>query len=137
MKPLVISGFPGVGKSTITHRYPWIRDSDSSTFDKAYFPTNYVEHIQSVIKKKETILVSSHKAVREALKEAGIPFNLYYPDIQCKDEYLERYRRRGSPDSFVKLLEGFWAAWIGECEDWDGLKVRMAPRTYLSDYLSL
>lgn len=118
----VICGFPGVGKSyVVRHQNDLglkILDSDSSTFDKKEFPQNYIEHIESVLSKGEVdiILVSSHKVVREALKENNIDFFLVYPDILCKDEYIERYQERGSPESFIDLLRKNWDNWITECK---------------------
>ena len=106
----VICGFPGVGNSyVVRHQNELglkILDSDSSKFYEKEFPQKYIEHIKSVLSKGEVdiILVSSHKVVRDALKENDIDFFLVYPDILCKAEYIERYQERGSPESFIDLL---------------------------------
>jgi spore cortex formation protein SpoVR/YcgB (stage V sporulation) len=48
-KTLVISAFPGCGKSHFfrNNKDKEVLDSDSSKFDKAHFPKNYIEHIKS------------------------------------------------------------------------------------------
>lgn len=132
----IYSGFPGVGKSTLVANHPEYKDSDSSQFDKAHFPANYITHIKETIQAGNPILVSSHKAVREALVENNLPFVLYYPSRECKEEYLQRYRDRNSPEAFINLLSQMWDTWITECEEWPGDKVEMVPNSYLDDYLN-
>jgi len=70
MKLKVYSAFPGTGKTTyFNNTYKNVLDSDSSKFDKADFPSNYIEHIKRNLEDDtvEKIMVSSHKDVRDAL----------------------------------------------------------------------
>lgn len=117
----IVCGFPGVGKSTLFKELKdsgtKVLDSDSSTFDKADFPANYIKHIKEQTGKGYTILASSHDVVRDALIKEGMNFTLVYPDKSLKEEYLKRYKERGSPESFVKLLDSNWDKWIGQCDD--------------------
>lgn len=112
----VISGFPGVGKSSYVKKNKDVQDSDSSKFDKAEFPQNYIQHIKKCIADGKTVLVSSHKDVRDALIKEKINFTLVYPDKSLKDEYLKRYTERGSPASFITLLDKSWDEWIDQIE---------------------
>lgn len=114
---LLLSAFPGTGKSYFyKNSDKKVLDSDSSTFDKSDFPQNYINHIKSNIGKADVICISSHEEVRDALVENDLKFTLVYPDISLKEEYIERYKERGSPDSFVKLLDANWENWIGQLE---------------------
>ncbi len=116
-KTKIISGFPGVGKSTLFRSNSALKilDSDSSTFDKANFPKNYMCHIKENIGKVDIIMVSSHDVVRQALVDEDIDFVLVYPDISLKQEYKDRYIKRGSPDAFINLLDNMWKTWISGC----------------------
>jgi len=85
-KPMLVAGFPGTGKSSYCYRdadympQGFATDSDSSKFDKADFPQNYIEHIKEKISEGYArIFISSHKEVREALVENGLEFTLIYP----------------------------------------------------------
>lgn len=120
--PTIISGFPGVGKTEFVRRNPGSHDSDSSQFSwqtsplgsKARnpdFPANYIRHIRGLT---GAVMVSSHKEVRDALTHAGLPFRLAFPARSCKQEYIERYRSRGSPPEFIGLVERQWDLWIDE-----------------------
>lgn len=115
-KTLVVSAFPGCGKSYLFNNDTddIILDSDSSKFDKKDFPSNYIKHIKDNIDYADIILVSSHKDVRTALFDNEIKFILVYPDIKLKEEYLERYKQRGSPEAFIKLISTNWDSWVSD-----------------------
>lgn len=112
----VISAFPGTGKTYCFNNIKnlTILDSDSSKFNKAFFPENYIQHIKENLQSADIIFVSSHKQVRDALCESGIEFTLVYPNISLKEDYIKRYEDRGSPKSFIDLLEKNWDTWITE-----------------------
>lgn len=122
----IISGFPGTGKTTYHNGdyqpEGWSFDSDSSQFDKRYFPNNYMKHIISKLGSAKYIFVSSHKEVRDALVENEIEFTLIYPNKNIKEEYISRYKKRGNNEGFVNLLKSNWDAWIKELEKQKGCK---------------
>ena len=91
---LLISAFPGCGKSTTYMTYKGkiiVLDSDSAFFPKTNFPKNYIEHIKKQIGVADIVFISSHKEVRDALRNENIPFNIIYPSIERKKEFLENY----------------------------------------------
>ena len=161
---LVFSVFPGGGKSTICNRAEQygmkhvgvsaegfvepvpvpagtvpVFDSDSSLFDKEYFPGNYVEHIKEVLSNypNVVIMVSSHDNVRKAMAEAGIPYTLVYPQRELKGEYLERYEGRGSPEAFVNMMDNKWNDFIDSSEsDPTQDRIVLSEGEYLVDRIS-
>jgi hypothetical protein len=143
LKTVIISGFPGIGKSYFHQNNPdlIVLDSDSSNFSwlsegvrHPDFPNNYMEHIKSNIGKVTVILVSSHKVVRDALRENGIEYTLMYPDKSLKDEYIERYKNRGSNDTFIKMINENWGNFIDDIEsDTFPVKVKLEKNQYLKD----
>ena len=139
---LIISGFPGVGKTSLYNRKYEdliILDSDSSTFDKEDFPENYIKHIKENIGKVDIILVSSHKDVRLALDSNKIKYILIYPNLSLKDEYLERYRLRGSVQSFIDLISKNWELWIKEIVEHEHseylTKIELESGEFATDFL--
>lgn len=122
----VIAGFPGVGK---TYMYNELKDkvkiidSDSSEFSwikenvrHPDFPNNYIEHIKQNLDKQDYILVFSHDVVREALKEHEIDYVLVYPDKKLKDDYIEKYKKRGNDEGFINFISKNWNNFIDELE---------------------
>lgn len=152
----VMSGFPGVGKSYLFSEQSTsglsILDSDSSKFSWVLledgtptkerhpeFPNNYVEHINSNLDKCDVICISSHKVVRDALKDKlNGNFIVAYPDRKLKEDYLLRYTKRGSSDQFIDMIDNNWNAFIDEIEnDPDLLKLKLNhPSVYASDAFS-
>lgn len=156
MSALIVSGFPGVGKTRFVEwatnvtedgkSLATILDSDSSQFSwlepgvrNPDFPNNYIQHIKDNIEQADIILVSSHDVVRKALINVEIDFWLVFPRKGIKQEYLKRYEDRGSDDKFVQLLDANWEQWVGECEaliDTPGINlVPLGAGQYLTDWL--
>ena len=130
MKTRIISAFPGTGKTYyhISNRentldsdssnFSWIKDEKGKNTDKRNpeFPKNYMENIKSNIGKYDFIFVSSHKEVRDALRENGIPYYLIYPPTEKKDQFMKRYVDRGSSKEFISLMDSNWEKWISEID---------------------
>ena len=139
MKTLIYSGFPGIGKTTLfntENKSLSMIDSDSSTFDKSQFPQNYIEHIKQHINKVNIICVSSHETVRQALVENNITFNLVYPQISLKYEYLVRYNNRGNNKPFLALLHEQWDTWITQLQKQQHCTHMILPsNTFLTDII--
>ncbi len=83
------------------------------------------------------MLVSSHDNVREALVQNEIDFALVYPDRNPKDEYMTRYRERGSPKPFLDLMDKNWDSFIDSCEAQTGCqKAILSSGQFLADLLT-
>lgn len=159
----VVSAFPGVGKSfihknaanynavsipfdeSIEYDYVMLQsyhgkvvlDSDSSNFDKRFFPNNYINHIEPIYKlcNEFIVLASSHDNVRKEMRNRKIEYILVYPDRSLKQEYIERYKKRGSPQAFIDLMEAKWDDFINDCEDDPSDKIVLQSGQYLKDVL--
>jgi nucleoside-triphosphatase THEP1 len=136
-RTLVASGFPGTGKTTCAKNTgEKVLDSGWSKFNNDEFPSNYMNHIQDNLGKADIIFVSFHDAVRQAMRLRGIDYVLIYPDRSLKDEYLERFKKRGNPESFIRLLDENWNSFIDSMEaDKNEAKIILKSGEYISDYL--
>ncbi|MCM1294339.1 MAG: hypothetical protein NC311_02145 [Muribaculaceae bacterium] len=159
MYTLVISGFPGIGKTyacqQLKRSLKNVFDSDSSDFSwdrhqngeiklgadgkklrHPDFPNNYIKHIQTHLETADIIFVSSHDNVRNALSKAQISHALVYPAYEMKAEMLQRYMLRGSGQGFIELIRNNWDAFInGMKQDACPNKIELKPGQYLSDVL--
>lgn len=158
----VLSVFAGCGKTYCAKKYPnkvidlessdykWIYAVDVSTVPKegrkgmpAKFrkvnpdwPNNYIQAIKEARKKYDVVLVAQYEEVRKAMAQAGIHYALVFPLNSCKMEFVERYKRRGNPESFVQMLMTNFDKWVFDLyESNDGNKWVLAPGQYLEDML--
>lgn len=138
MRTEIICGFPGVGKSYAVRKMRdvgvRVRDSDSSLYDKRFFPGNYIRDIINNIGKYRYIFISSHKPVRDELKNQGVKFTVVIPSINSKTEYLNRYKDRGNDFNFISNLDKNFKSWVLDCSNEDDV-VTLNPGEYLLDYL--
>ncbi len=144
----IISAFPGIGKSFYHNlNKTTTLDSDSSNFSwtsilcrnnevkkirEPDFPNNYIEHIKENIGKYDFVFVSSHKEVRNALLENCLFFYLIYPSKSRKEEFLQRYKERGSDEKFIQLISNNWDNWIDEC-----INCKTGCKQICNEFLSL
>lgn len=134
----VICGFAGIGKSHMLKTGYNCLDLDSSKFDKKEFPKNYVDEIEEIIRqaKVDYLLVSAHKELRCELLSRGIEFTMVYPSLLLKDEYLERYSKRGDDALFINTMERRWTNFIVDCAEQTGCsRVVLRSGQYLADVI--
>lgn len=148
-QPLIICGFPGVGK-TSCERWARVLDAESSAYSHIIdtvgmtcrkndeFPTNYIDMVEREIKSDrwDIILLSSHKAVRNELKRRKIRFVSVFPQIDCLPEYMGRYLKRGSDYDFMVDISNNWGRYISDMAD-EECCISLAKGQYLSDVLPL
>jgi len=142
---LLVSAFPGTGKSHYVNYgegsgympQGFATDSDSSKFDKSAFPANYITHIKKCMDEGYArIFISSHKEVRNALVENNLPFTLVYPEMGLKDEYIERYKKRGNNIAFIEMMQNNWEKFIEDCQSQKGCKhIALPSMTFISNIM--
>lgn len=131
MKTIIISAFPGMGKSyTANHlsqykmfdlessNYSWI-EIDNKKIRNPVFPQNYIKTIKNLIFQNlyQIIFISSHKIVRQQLQKNKIQYYFIYPDISLKEEYIKRFKQRGNNQNFIEQLKKNWELWINQIQN--------------------
>lgn len=152
-KTVIISGFPGIGKSKATElllslgyrvsdsdssKYSWI-EKDGEKVRNPNFVNDYLEHIKNCVKDGyDYVFVSTHKEIREALRKAEIQFLIAFPSIRRIAEFRKIYTDRG--DVFKDNILNNWTDLIIDieesCEDHYVKGVVLGHETFLYDVLS-
>ena len=130
----IVLGFPGVGKSYLAERCQEVSDSDSSRFHGEGWVSTYVDHLVQEAQAKPVVLGSTHSEVREEIQRRDCTYYMVYPQGILKHEYLERYRLRGSPESFISMMDAKWDEFINSCvNDFYAIPTVLASGMWLSD----
>lgn len=128
-KAIVVVAFPGCGKTYAKEHNTGldIADSDSSNFSwevingervrSENFPENYITHIKENMDKYDFIFVSSHEAVRKALKENGISYVAVLPEKDAKDEWIKRFVNRNDTQEFIDNMTEHWDEWLDQMKN--------------------
>ena len=147
-KTIIISAFPGSGKTTFTKKFKgrvldlessdfkWKGDTDVDKVLNQDFPRNYIDTIIDAVKSEKygAIIVSNEflnfeesKELSDMVeniiaiyplndKETGDSRDEYYND-EIKNEFLNRYKTMGKPDSFIKFISDNWDKLISDMEN--------------------
>lgn len=103
---MVICGFPGIGKSSISKTIPGVVDLESTPFNKDW--EIYADVIEHMNKNGYTVLASSHIELRKELFNRGIKYIYVRPSKDLKEEYLERYKKRKNAKKFIDDINENW-----------------------------
>lgn len=147
-KTIIISAFPGSGKTTFAKKFKgrvldlessdfkWKGDTDVDKVLNQDFPRNYIDTIIDAVKSEKygAIIVSNEflnfeesKELSDMVeniiaiyplndKETGDSRDEYYND-EIKNEFLNRYKTMGKPESFIKFISDNWDKLISDMEN--------------------
>lgn len=111
---LVCSAFCGTGKTYICNNINNVIEFECWKYDNDNFPSNYINDIKLQIGKVDIIFISTNPVVLKQLNRSGIDITLVYPRNELKQEYLERYKQRGSSKDFIEMIDKNWYNWLDE-----------------------
>lgn len=109
-KSIIICGFPGIGKTTLSEmirnkfKNLSVIDSEELHSDKLTFPKSYVENIKNSLNKINVILSSANPLVIEELINQNIWFTLFYPSLKRKNEMIELYKLRADNKKMIQYM---------------------------------
>lgn len=155
--PMLIAGFPGVGKTTVAKMpihvfgenacidlessdYHWIIDKDGNKHQHPEWPMNYVNAAKILLyetrglkdyENLKFICISTHKDILQILNDQEIDFCIIAPF--SKDEALKRYKERRSSPEFIKNMDEHWNEYMDDINSY-GMPVIMTDE-YLYDIL--
>ena len=148
----IISAFPGTGKTYFSSTTNLsVLDFGSGGYSRIpnagekvdwplnpEFPGNYLRAMKKVMGDHDIIFVSCQGSFTEAMVAESLDFYLVYPDRNLKEEYIQRYRQRGSPESWIANIERNWDEWLKENETQEGCThIRLSSGQYISDVILL
>lgn len=127
---IIISAFPATGKSYFFNNQKQFNisccDSDSSMFSwlpngnrNPNFTNDYFNHIVEIVnsKKFDIVFISTHQEIRKLLIEKNIPYLLVCPSKSLKEDYIDRFKKRGNDEKFIAFMENNFDSLVNSCTD--------------------
>jgi hypothetical protein len=141
----IICGFSGVGKSTAEQKQKNVIDFESSGYSHDWeigvrnnnFPKNYIDALVDHMNNHHNCiyLLSCHEEVRKELKDRDFEYIIVMPTYWQRNEYMKRWLKRGSSDTFVRSMYDRWYEMIESCEKDSSPKIYLDENEYIFDVL--
>ena len=160
-KGTIIAGFPGVGKSYLEKHYKNAIELESSYFywinpmieelwgveeakghpdriKKEDWLQDYMNAIEQERHRCDYLCIVMFEEVLDELIKRQIPFVLVFPKLALKDEYMQRYLKRGNKADWIKSMEDIFETCILNIlygYGWYAKSYFLDSGTYLADIL--
>ena len=99
------------------------------------WPRNYISAVLTAYHRYQYVVIPTILPVLEELRRLRIPYVLCYPERGLKEEYKERYRKRGNLEAFEEVFVGCWDYYLDRFEtDEYGKHILLKTGEYLLDH---
>lgn len=134
---VLYAAFCGTGKSYLCNNFADdYMELECWEYRKGDFPNNYIQDVIDAIGRTKYLFISTDPVILKELNKRGIEIRLYYPQNELRNEYLDRFIARISPQDFVGAIMINWHKWIDELKEQDYCKHKILQTgEYLQDVL--
>jgi hypothetical protein len=134
---LLCAAFCGCGKTYLSNNFAGdYQEIECWDYRKGDFPTNYVDDVVNAMGTSKYLFISTDPVILDEVNKRGIKLNLYYPQNELRNEYLDRFIERKSPFDFIGVLMVNWDKWIDQLKVLDyGEHTVLSSGQYLQDVL--
>ncbi|MCI9614746.1 MAG: hypothetical protein HFG93_06245 [Dorea sp.] len=160
---MIIAGFSGVGKTTFakTHqnvidlhimpyKYTNLNEVNNNYNDESIkaapelilnpdWRYDYYDKLISLYKSEpnKIIVIPTDIQIMNWLAYEEITFTLVFPSYDLKEEYRNKYLKRGNTEAFIDIFINDWDYWIGMFKLQKGCKkIELKTNEYLSDVIN-
>lgn len=154
---MIISAFPGCGKTILAKKYDNIIDLESTKYlyelttlqkemdleelkgckknPNLNWPDNYIYEIQKQDKAYKIVLITQYPEVTKKLEEKNIDYYICFPEDSLKEEYIKRYEKRGNKEEFILRMKENFDLYCARAKNTKGKKIVLKQGEFLEDYL--
>lgn len=142
-KGIIISGFAGIGKSGLKDNVPYYDNVKIFDLSSTHFRKNpdwekfYCDIVEVLVDNYDFVFISAHDIVIREMIRRGNDFYIIYPKRHCKEEYRERFLKRGDSPEYIDKFMRNWNCFIDMLDNIDyNKKITLRTGQYLSDILN-
>lgn len=125
---MIIIGYQGIGKSTLSKRNLKYIDLESGCFwvngnrDKNWY-IEYTQIAEHLSKQGYIVFVSSHEVVRNALRNSSEKVCCCFPSVELKDAWVEKLKQRYNKSGLEKDKKAYLNAKDRYAENINEIKI--------------
>ena len=157
-KSIIISGFGGVGKTSLAKKYKNVIDLESSPYKYDYsnfkksdyeklkgnnnrilrdgWPENYINAIKKATKEYDIVCVRYNGDEEEDFYDTyGLDYMLCYPTKNAYKKYAQRFKNRGNSKEWIKKNKTYYEIAYKRCKNFKGKKILLHDDETLEDAL--
>ena len=133
----ICAAFCGTGKSYLCNKFPnTYKEVECWEYRSGDFPNNCIQDILKEIGKTKYLFISTDPTILRGLNKFDITIDLFYPENELRNEYLDRYIERDSPYDFIGTMMKNWNIYIDELKEQNYCKHTVLKNgEYLQDVL--
>jgi len=136
MGEVIYAAFPGTGKTYLCNKFDNCKELECWEYRDGNFPNNYIQNVVTLLGKTKYLFISTDPVILKGLNELGINILLIYPENELRNEYLDRYIERDSPNSFIGVFMKYWDVWLNELKEQNYCKHTILKKgQYLADII--
>ena len=158
MAGIIISGFGGVGKTTLAKKYKNVIDLESSPFKYVYseykkddyeglkgktnrilnkdYPENYIQAIKEAVKKFDIVLVRYNGDEKVDFYDTyGLKYIICIPTPTAYKKYVDRFKSRGNSSEWIEKNKLYFKVACERYKSFKGEKFLLHDNETLEDAL--
>ncbi len=126
---IIVSSFIGCGREYFKNTYgdkikifdaidevP-ITDADGKI--NADLLDGYINKVMSVVDDNNIVFIESSKEVREAFNERNVDYDVFYPSVDRRGEFIENQVRKRTAPKVIQTLDSNFDKWVKEIDNDD------------------
>ena len=146
-KCIIISCFAGIGKNyaikyltNIIQDIKYIVQKKKGDFyiNICTSSQDYINYINTISKSVDILFIPYFLNMEKRFIQGKVDYYLIYPSINCKNEYIKRFKELDFTKEQIKYLSNNWDNMIFDCENCNisnNKKIKLSKNTYLLDML--
>ena len=111
-KTLFIASFPDLGSFDLSKTPFKIGNIDNSDYffcsNNFSYVHSFINSLKSMAGNYDIVFVPATDNIISKLENENINCVVLYPNISCKDSFIESMRKSGIEDSYVSMVEDSW-----------------------------
>lgn len=115
---IIVSSFIGCGK---TYLFNIIKDKaklyDATLYEGREVNEHYVDYVLEQTDTHDIVFISSNKNIRELFNKRNVDYDVFYPSVERRQEFIENQVVKRSSPNIIRQLDQNFNTWVDEIDN--------------------